>query len=69
MQKHNTKQLATPPDVLTIWQVQDILGIGRIGVYKLIETGSLNVFRIGHAYKIPKSSLVTYQNTKKGDSV
>lgn len=69
MEKPNTKQLMTQPDILTVRQVQDILGIGRVGVYKLIESGALHAFRIGHAYKIPRSSLATYQNTKKGDSV
>ena len=69
MLKHNTKQLATLPDILTVRQVQDILGIGRVGVYKLIESGTLHAFRIGHAYKIPRSSLTSYQNTKKGGSV
>lgn len=69
MLKHDSKQLATPPDVFNVRQVQDILGIGRIGVYKLIESGALHAFRIGHAYKIPRSSLVTYQNAKEGASI
>ena len=69
MKYPNIKQLATPPDILTVRQVQDILGIGRVGVYKLIESGTLHAFRVGHAYKIPRSSLTSYQNTKKGDSV
>ena len=69
MLKYKAKQLATPPDILTVRQVQDILGIGRVGVYKLIESGALHAFRIGHAYKIPRSSLTSYQNAKKGGSV
>ena len=69
MLKYKSKQLATSPDILTVRQVQDILGIGRVGVYKLIESGTLHAFRVGHAYKIPRSSLTSYQNTKKGDSV
>jgi len=69
MLKYKSKQLVPPPDILTVRQVQDILGIGRVGVYKLIESGALHAFRIGHAYKIPRSSLDTYQNTKKGVSV
>ena len=69
MLKYKSKQLATLPDILTVRQVQDILGIGRVGVYKLIESGVLHAFRIGHAYKIPRSSLATDQDTKKGGSV
>lgn len=45
------------PDVLTVKQAQTALGIGRISVYNLIESGQLQAFRIGRAYKIPKKSL------------
>lgn len=45
------------PDVLTTKQAQEILGIGRISVYHLIESGQLEAFQIGRTYKIPKKSL------------
>lgn len=48
------------PDVLTVKQAQTALGIGRISVYNLIESGQLQAFRIGRAYKIPKKSLIIF---------
>ena len=48
------------PDVLTVHQAREALGIGRTGVYKLIDQGLLKCFKIGNAYKIPKSALIEY---------
>lgn len=48
------------PDVLTVHQAQTALGIGRISVYNLIESGQLQAFRIGRAYKIPKKALMNF---------
>ena len=41
------------PDVLTVHQAREALGVGRTGVYKLIDQGLLKCFKIGNAYKIP----------------
>ena len=55
------------PDVLTVHQAREALGVGRTGVYKLIEQGVLKCFKIGNAYKIPKSALIEYvTNSCKG---
>lgn len=48
------------PDVLTVYQVRQALGIGRVGVYKLLESGSIRCFKIGNTYKIPKTFLLDY---------
>ena len=48
------------PDVLTVHQAREALGVGRTGVYKLIDQGLLKCFKIGNAYKIPKSALIEY---------
>ena len=50
----------TLPDFLNVQQVQKALGIGRKGVYKLIDSKQINCFKIGNAYKIPKSALISY---------
>lgn len=47
------------PDVLTVQQVRQCLGIGRVAVYKLLGSG-ISCFKIGNAYKIPKTALVDY---------
>jgi excisionase family DNA binding protein len=55
------------PDVLTVHQAREALGVGRTGVYKLIDQGLLKCFKIGNAYKIPKSALIEYvTNSCKG---
>ena len=51
------------PDVLTVHQAREALGVGRTGVYKLIDQGLLKCFKIGNAYKIPKTALVEYVNS------
>lgn len=51
------------PDVLTVHQAREALGVGRTGVYKLIEQGLLKCFKIGNAYKIPKTALIEYVNS------
>ena len=59
----NEKELfETLPDILNVHQVKSALGIGRVGVYKLLQSNEIACFKIGHAYKIPKSSLITYIN-------
>ena len=55
------------PDVLTVHQASEALGVGRTGIYKLIDQGLLKCFKIGNAYKIPKSALIEYvTNSCKG---
>ena len=55
------------PDILTVHQAREALGVGRTGVYKLIDQGLLKCFKIGNAYKIPKSALIEYvTNSCKG---
>ena len=55
------------PDVLTVHQAREALGVGRTVVYKLIDQGLLKCFKIGNAYKIPKSALIEYvTNSCKG---
>lgn len=57
----NESQLFTAlPDVLNVHELQEALGIGRAGVYKLLESRSIRCFTIGNAYKIPKRALVEF---------
>lgn len=52
--------------MLTVKDLCQALHNGRVGVYKLLESGALYSFKIGRIYKIPKDSLITYTN-RKGD--
>mgnify|MGYP003291462974 FL=1 len=51
------------PDVMTVHQAREALGVGRTGVYKLIDQGLLKCFKIDNAYKIPKTALIEYVNS------
>lgn len=60
------------PDVLSVHDLRQALGIGRAGAYKLLESGAIQSFKIGNTYKIPKSALIDYvdkqcQEVMEGD--
>ncbi len=57
------KKLSDYGDVLTVQDIQEILGIGRNAVYKLLKNGTLKSKRIGTKYIIPKRSIQTYLNS------
>lgn len=48
------------PDVLTIYEMQQALGIGRSMAYRLINDGKIKHLRIGKSIKVPKRFLVDY---------
>lgn len=48
-------------DVLTVAELQEILGIGRSLVYTLLQSGKISGFRVGQKkWRIPKSSVLSY---------
>lgn len=59
------------PDVMTVQQVRQALGIGRTAVYRLLESHEIECFMIGNAYKIPKTCLIDFvrKNSKGGTKV
>lgn len=48
------------PDILSVEQMQKVLGICRSIAYKLLKTGEIKAFKIGRIYKIPKKSVIDY---------
>lgn len=48
------------PEIMTVQQVRQALKIGRPAVYHLVATNQIRCFKIGNAYKIPKTSLIEY---------
>ena len=52
-------------DILTVEDVQDILGIGKNAVYQLCREHSLECFRINRKWIIPKISLCEYIENKR----
>ena len=48
------------PDILTIPDVQQALGIGRSMAYRLVKVGKIKHLRVGASYRIPKCFLLDY---------
>ena len=48
------------PDILTVSQLQKMLGVSRHLAYGLINDGYVDGVKIGNAYKIPKVSVINY---------
>ena len=54
------KTLGDYSEVLTVPEVQSILGIGRNMAYRLIDGGYIRHIRIGRAIRVPKKCLLEY---------
>ena len=59
--KENYKTIFTAyPDVVTIYQLKDMLGIGITLAYRLVKQNSIKSIKIGREYKIPKANVISY---------
>ena len=48
------------PDLLTIYDLQKALGIGRTMAYRLVNSGQIEHFRVGKIIKIPKRFVMDF---------
>ena len=48
------------PDIVTVKDLQKMLGISRTFAYRAIDNGELPAIRIGVSYKIPKLCVIQY---------
>lgn len=48
------------PDIVTVAQLQEMLGVSRHLAYDLINDGSIRGLKIGNSFKIPKVSVIEY---------
>lgn len=48
------------PDLLTIVQLKEMLGIGIILAYRLVRDNTIKALKIGREYKIPKANVISY---------
>jgi len=65
MKKAELKELYTMmfpeyPDIVTVAQLQKMLGISRHLAYDLISGGYIRGIKIGNAFKVPKVSVINY---------
>lgn len=47
-------------DILTVYDVAEILYIGKNRAYELLASGELKGFKIGRVWKIPKEAVQEY---------
>ena len=55
------------PDILTIPQVAQTLGIGRKAAYALVNENKLGAIRVGRSIKVPKFSLEEFIKTARNN--
>lgn len=48
------------PDIVTVKDLQAMLGISRHAAYDLLGEGEISCIRLGNAYKIPKINVIDY---------
>ena len=48
------------PDIVTVAQLQEMLGVSRHLAYNLINDGYIPGVKIGNAFKIPKVNVFNY---------
>ena len=54
---------ASYPDVVSIDQLKEMLGIGISLAYKLVKQNYIRSRRVGREYKIPKANVIEYITT------
>ncbi len=50
----------TYPDVVNIFQLKEMLGIGINLAYKLVRNKTIPSLKVGKEYKIPKGNIIYY---------
>ncbi|BCC04944.1 prophage CP4-57 regulatory family protein [Bacillus cereus] len=58
--KENAKGLESFPDILTVMELKEYLGIGREQAYTLVKTEDFPVKRIGRRILIYKPNLIKW---------
>lgn len=53
------------PDIVTVKQLRDMLGVSRAIAYKLISDGEIQAVKIGTSLKIQKVSVINYVTEEK----
>lgn len=53
------------PDIVTVKQLREMLGVSRALAYKLIGDGEIQAVKIGTSLKIPKVSVINFVTEEK----
>lgn len=57
---HDDKQRRYDEDILTVYEMMDMLAIGKNTAYKLLRDGKIKSFRLGNSYKVLRKSVLEY---------
>ena len=55
-----TLMFAEYPDIVTVKELQAMLGISRHLAYDLLAEGEIRGIKVGNAYRIPKVNVIRY---------
>lgn len=58
--RQSIKRISDYPDILTVSEASELLGVCTKTVYKMIKNGQLKKHSIGRLIRIPKSHIVAY---------
>ncbi len=62
--KQSVKRLQDYPDVLTVEEVSELLGVCTKTVYNMIKRGELENHHIGRLFRIRKETVLSYLGMK-----
>lgn len=61
--KNESQELFTNyPDILSVQQLMELLQIGKVLAYRLIDTKKVKAIKIGREYKVLKNSIIEFIN-------
>lgn len=52
-------------DILTLPEIQFLLGIGKNTAFNLVHSGELAAFRVGKQWRIRKADLIAFTKMRK----
>ena len=64
MKNENLDLFTNYPDILSVSQLMEILHIGKVLAYKLIDSKKIKALKIGREHKIIKQSVIDYINER-----
>ena len=53
------------PDVLTVLQLAQVLGIGKNAAYALVRAGTVGRLKVGRKYLVPKRCVIDFLNSPR----
>jgi len=59
------KRISDYPDILTVEEASELLGVSTKTVYKLIRNGEIKKRSVGREFKIPKVNVTDYLGIKE----